>query len=197
MPRIPGALLAAAAALACALPASAQAPAAPADTAVSADSAFSADPAGDFVRDLADPVEAGVALGLGVYDHLRTHPAEWGGGADALLQRVASRAGGHVVGTSVRHGLAAALGRSTRWEPCGCTTVEERVEHVFLETFTDLDRSGRRVLSEPYLAGTLAASLAPAAWHPEVSLRDGLVSAGLSVVFTLASRVALELVPAP
>lgn len=164
--------------------------AAPADTAA-------VDPVRDFVVDLADPLSLGVAAGMGVFDHLRTVPDEWGGGADALVQRIASRAGGHVIGTSVRHGTAAALGRSTRWEPCECTSTEERVEHVFVETFTDRDRSGRRVLSEPYLAGTLSASLAPALWHPDVSLRDGLVGSAVSVVFTLASRILLEVVPLP
>jgi hypothetical protein len=161
------------------------------------DSAFAGDPVADFVHDLADPVTLGVAAGLGVWDHLWTRPAAWGGGADALAQRIASRAGGHVVGTSVRHGLAAALGRSTRWAPCGCDTAAERVEHVFLETFTDLDRSGQRVFSEPYLVGTLAGALAPVAWHPDVSLRDGIASAGLAVIFHLASRTALELIPVP
>jgi hypothetical protein len=165
--------------------------------AVPGDTLPASDPVRDFVTELADPVSLGVAGVLGLHDHVRTHPRAWGGGADALLQRVVSRAGGHVVGVSVRHGVASALGRSTRWEPCGCAPLGERVEHVFLETFTDLDRGGRRVLSEPYLAGTLAASLAPAAWHPEVSLRDGIASAGVSVILTLASRIVLELVPVP
>lgn len=165
-------------------------PAAAADTAA-------ADPVRDFVVDLTDPLSAGVAVGMGVVDHLRTVPDEWGGGADALVQRIASRAGGHVIGTSVRHGTAAALGRSTRWEPCECASAGERVEHVFVETFTDRDRSGRRVFSEPYLAGTLSASLAPALWHPDVSLRDGLVGSAVSVLFTLGSRIVLELVPLP
>lgn len=191
MRAIPRAL--AAAALACAMPALAQEPPAPAP----ADSAFSADPARDFVLDLADPVAGGVALGMGLWDHLRNEPDEWGRGGGALVQRIASRAGGHVVGTSVRHGVAAALGRSTRYEPCACTAAAERVEHVFVETFTDRDRAGRRVLSEPYLAGTLAGALAPVAWHPDVSVGDGLRGAGLSVAFTLASRVLLELVAPP
>jgi hypothetical protein len=151
----------------------------------------------DFVRDLADPLSLGSAAVMGLYDHLRTHPDEWGGGFDAFTQRIASRGGGHVIGTSVRHGLAAALGRSTAYEPCDCTGADRRVAHVFVETFTDRDRSGRRVVSEPYLAGTLAGSLAPVLWHPDVSLRDGLVGSGISVLFTLASRIALDLVPLP
>jgi hypothetical protein len=162
----------------------------PADTAAAV-------PVRDFLHDLADPVEAGVAVAMGMYDHLRTHPKAWGGGADALAQRIVSRAGGHVVGTSVRHGVAAALGRSTRYEPCRCTTSVERIEHALLETFTDRDRTGRRVFSEPYLAGTLAGSIAPALWHPDVSLRDGVVASGVSLLFTVAARIALELVPVP
>lgn len=196
MHRIAPAALAAALLACLAAPAAAQAdaplppPPAPADT-------LAPDAVRDFVLDLADPISLAVAAGLGVFDHLRTVPDEWGGGADALAQRIASRAGGHVIGTSVQHGLAAALGRSTRYEACGCEEASARVEHVFVETFTDRDRGGRRVFSEPYLAGTLAGSIVPALWHPDVSLRDGLVGSGVSVLFTLASRILLELVPLP
>ena len=126
--------------------------------------------------ELADPLALANALALGLYDHARTEPYEWGGGMDALTQRIASRAGGHVIGTSVRHGLAAVLGRSTNIEPCrGCASTEDRVAHAIVETFTDRDlATGRRVISEPYLAGTFAGAIAPTLWHPDGNLGDGL-----------------------
>lgn len=151
------------------------------------------DPIIAFAYDLADPGAAVSALLLGLYDHARTEPEEWGGGADALSARIASRAGGHVIGTSVRHGVAYWLGRSTKFEDCGCERTEDRVAHVFVETFTDRDRGGRRVFSEPFIAGTYAGALAPALWHPDVTLEDGVRSGTLSIVFTLAGRIFFEL----
>ena len=109
---------------------------------------------------------------------------------DALVQRIASRAGGHLVGTSVRHGLAAALGRSTDIEPCaGCTSTEDRVTHAIVDTFTDRDDGGRRVLSEPFLAGTFAGAIAPTLWNPDGNLGDGVKAGAWSILFTTAGRV--------
>jgi hypothetical protein len=149
------------------------------------------DPVRNFMYDLADPLALANALALGLYDHVRTEPYEWGGGMDAMTQRIASRAGGHVIGTSVRHGLAAVLGRSTAIEPCtGCASTEDRVTHAIVETFTDRDlATGRRVISEPYLAGTFAGAIAPTLWHPDGNLGDGLKAGAWSVLFTTAGRV--------
>ncbi|HEU0014982.1 MAG TPA: hypothetical protein VFQ45_14940 [Longimicrobium sp.] len=152
------------------------------------------DPVRDFVYDLADPIALGSAAALGLWDHLGDEPEEWSGDAGGLWQRMVSRAGGHVVGTSVRHGLAAALGRSTRWEPCrGCASMEDRVAHVITETFTDRDDGGRRVFSEPFIAGTYAGALAPALWHPDVSFMDGVQAGTLSIAFTVVGRIAWAL----
>lgn len=154
-----------------------------------ADSAALRDPVEVFIHDLADPVTLATAGALGLYDHARTEPYEWGGGFDALTQRIASRAGGHVIGTSVRHGVAAALNRSLAIERCGCADAEDRVAHAFIETFTDRDlTTGRRVFSEPFIAGTYAGALAPTFWHPDVDLVDGIKSGTLSILFTLAGR---------
>jgi predicted secreted protein len=152
------------------------------------------DPVRNFVYELADPLALANALALGLYDHARTEPYEWGGGLDALTQRIASRAGGHVIGTSVRHGLAAVLERSTEFEPCrGCVSAEDRINHAILETFTDRDATGERVLSEPFLAGTYAGAIAPTLWHPDSNLVDGLKSGTFSILFTVAGRVLFAL----
>lgn len=153
------------------------------------------DPVESFVTELVDPLALANALALGLYDHARTEPYEWGGGFDALTQRIASRAGGHVIGTSVRHGLAAVLGRSTAFEPCrGCASAEDRINHAIIETFTDRDlATGNRVLSEPYLAGTFAGAMAPTLWHPDSNLGDGVKAGAFSILFTVAGRVLFAL----
>jgi hypothetical protein len=162
-----------------------------ADSASFAADSAAADPVRNFMYDLADPLALANGLALGLYDHARTEPYEWGGGFDAMTQRIASRAGGHVIGTSVRHGLAAVLGRSTAIEPCtGCSSTEDRVTHAIVETFTDRDlATGRRVISEPYLAGTFAGAIAPTLWNPDGNLGDGVKAGVWSVLFTTAGRV--------
>lgn len=155
-----------------------------------ADSAAAADPVRAFIHDLADPVTLGSAAAMGLWDHIRTEPYEWGGGMDALSQRMLSRAGGHVIGTSVRHGLAAGLGRSVGEERCGCPEFEDRINHVIIQTFTDRDlATGERVFSEPFIAGTYAAALAPALWHPDVGLWDGVKGGTLSIAFNVAGKI--------
>ncbi|HEX6373231.1 MAG TPA: hypothetical protein VF006_30180 [Longimicrobium sp.] len=167
---------------------------APASDSITPDSTAAPDPVRGFIYDLADPLALANALVLGVYDHARTEPDEWGGGLDAMTQRIASRAGGHVIGTSVRHGLAAALGRSTDIEPCrGCASTEDRVTHALVEMFTDRDATGRRVVSEPFLAGTYAGAIAPTLWHPDSNLGDGLKAGTWSILFTAAGRVLFAL----
>jgi hypothetical protein len=146
-----------------------------------------------YTRDLADPIVAAQAVALGLYDHARTQPEEWGGGADGLGKRVLSRAGGHIVTQSVRHGMAAALNRSTEYRVCGCAEPERRAAHALFETFTDYDAQGRARLSTPFLAGTYAGALAPLAWHPDADAARALQSGTLALVFAVAGNVIREL----
>jgi hypothetical protein len=146
-----------------------------------------------YTGDLADPLVAAQALALGLYDHARTQPEEWGGGADALGKRVLSRAGGHVVTQSVRHGMAAVLNRSTEYRVCGCAEPERRAAHALFETFTDYDAQGRARVSTPFLAGTYAGALAPLLWHPDADAARALQSGTLALVFAVAGNVVREL----
>jgi hypothetical protein len=182
-------------------PAPARAQTVPADSApvdsVRADSA-APDRARAYVHDLADPIVGAQAVALGLWDHVRTQPEEWGGGADALGKRVLSRAGGHVVNQSVRHGLAAALDRTTTYRPCGCVDAEHRIAHALFETFTDYDSGGRARLSTPFLAGAYAGALAPLAWHPDADAAEALQSGTLSLLFAVAGNIVRELMePVP
>lgn len=130
---------------------------------------------------------------LGLWDHVRTEPDEWGGGADALGARILSRGGGHIVRESVRHGLAAALGRTTEYRPCGCDGPERRIAYAITETFTDYDVQGRRRLSTPFLAGTYAGALAPVLWHPDADAAEALQSGTMSLLWAIANNIVNEL----
>jgi hypothetical protein len=134
---------------------------------------------------------------LGLLDHVRTEPDEWGGGADALAARILSRSGGHVVRASVRHGLAAALGRTTEYRRCGCDGPERRIAYAITETFTDYDEQGRRRLSTPFLAGTYAGALAPVLWHPDADAAEALQSGTISLVWAIANSIVNELWASP
>lgn len=172
----------------------------PADSArAAADSVWVIDEArvDAYLGDLVSVGGAAWFIALGAWDHVRTEPDEWGGGADALAKRVASRAGGHVVGTSVRHGLAAALDRTTEYRPCGCEGAEHKVAYAITETFTDYDAQGRRRLSTPFLAGTYAGALAPVLWHPDADAAEALQSGTLSLLWAVASNIVNELWGAP
>jgi hypothetical protein len=150
-----------------------------------------------YLGDLVSVEGAVWTVALGLWDHVRTEPDEWGGGADALGARILSRAGGHLVQESVRHGLAAALGRTTEYRPCGCEGPERRIAYAITETFTDYDARGRRRLSTPFLAGTYAGALAPVLWHPDADAVRALQSGTLSLVWAIANNIVNEVWGAP
>ena len=146
-----------------------------------------------YLNDLASIESVAWFTVLGLWDHVRTEPDEWGGGADALGARIRSRGGGHIVRESVRHGLAAALGRTTEYRPCGCDGPERRIAYAITETFTDYDVQGRRRLSTPFLAGTYAGALAPVLWHPDADAAEALQSGTISLVWAIANNILNEL----
>jgi hypothetical protein len=130
-------------------------------------------------------------------DQMRTAPDAWGDGGEGFARRAASHAGSLVVEQSVRHGLAIALGRSTRYQRCECTGVVPRVGHAIRETFTDRDRENRRVVSFPRFAGVAAAAVAQPLWRPDVKMSEAAVSAGSTLLFEAAGNAVKELVGWP
>jgi len=145
-----------------------------------------------YVHDVLGP-GAWVGVGSGAtLEQVRTDPTQWGTGLGGFGDRLASTAGDLVVQESVRHGLAAALGRSTEYERCGCSAFGPRVSHAFLETFTDRDDAGRREFSVPRVAGAVAGGVAPMLWMPGATVASSAVSAGVSLLLTAAGNVASE-----
>lgn len=145
-----------------------------------------------YVRDVTDP---GAWLGVaaaGVWDHIRDDPDSWGGDADGLARRMASRGGQHIVSASTRHGVAAALDRSTEYRRCECTDPGGRIANAFLETYTDRDRQGRRAVSIPRIAGAYAGALAPLAWRPDTDVGDAVRDGTLSLAFSIVGSLLTE-----
>jgi len=150
-----------------------------------------------YARDLIGP---GALLGTATsatVDQMRTDPHEWGDGGEGFARRAASHAGSLAVEQTVRHGLAVALGRSTRYQRCECSGVGARVGHAVRETLTDRDQAGRRAVSIPRLAGVFAAAAAQPLWRPDVRVSDAAVSAGSSLVIQTAGNALKELLGWP
>jgi hypothetical protein len=97
-----------------------------------------------------------------------------------------------VVQESVRHGLAAVLNRSVSYQPCSCKNVAGRIGNALLETVTDRDRTGDRMIAIPRFAGAYAGALAESTWRPDDTSLE-VVSIGLSsVVFGAVGNLAKE-----
>lgn len=146
----------------------------------------------NYLHDLVGPPAlVRVAVG-GMLDQVQDKPEAWDEDADGLARRLASRAGRTVVRESVRHGVAALMHRSTEYQPCNCRGFGRRVEHAFLETFTDRRADGSRALSIPRFAGAYAGSFARLAWEPGRDAGDALLGTTMSFGFTAVINIARE-----
>jgi len=135
----------------------------------------------------------GMVLGSGV-QQARNTPSAWGGGAGGFGKRMASNFGSLVAQETVRHGLAAAMGRSTDYVRCNCRSFGGRIRNGFVETFTDRDREGRRAFSVPRVAGAVAGAVAPLLWWPGGSARGAATGAVASLGVALGGDVLDEFV---
>ena len=132
--------------------------------------------------------------GTSAYDHIRDDPEEWGDDADGLGRRVASNAGRIVVGQTTRHGVAAVMGHSTRYQRCQCSGFGSRVGHALLETATDRKRSGSRAVAVPRVAGAFAGAFSQMLWRPDITASEAAVDAGGALVYGAAVNVVRELI---
>jgi len=145
----------------------------------------------NYLHELAGPGALVGIIGGGVLDQLRHQNAAVGG----LGGRIGSNATQAVVQTSVRHGLAALMHRSTdnRYQFCECHGFGPRVQHALLETFTDRRADGSRALAVPRIAGTYAGDFAGLAWEHDRSAGGVAAGATLSLGFSALFNIAREL----
>ena len=145
----------------------------------------------NYLHELAGPGALVGIIGGGVLDQLRHQNAAVGG----LGGRIGSNATQAVVQTSVRHGLAALMHRSTdnRYQFCECHGFGPRVQHALLEAFTDRRADGSRALSVPRIAAAYAGRFAGLAWERDRNAGDVLRGTTLSFGFKALFNVAREL----
>jgi hypothetical protein len=147
----------------------------------------------NYLHDLAGPSALIGVVGGGLLGELRQKTATFDDGSDGLAQRLASRMGQQAVEVSVRHGLAAAMHRSTEYQPCDCHGFGPKVAHALLETFTDHRDDGSRALSVPRIAGAYAGNFARLTWDHSQSAGDAALGGALSLGFNALFNVAREL----
>jgi hypothetical protein len=143
----------------------------------------------NYLHDLAGPGAFVGVIGSGLLDQFG-HKND---GAEGLAGRIGSHAGQAVVQTSVRHGLAALMHRSTDYQPCECTGFGRQVEHALLETFTDRGADGSRALSVPRIAGAYAGGFARLAWERDRNAADVALGTTVSLGFSALFNIAREL----
>ena len=141
----------------------------------------------NYLKDLAGPSTAMRVIGGGLLTGLRDDKT-------VLGHEFASRIGQMAIETSVHHGLAAAMGHSTEYQPCNCKGFGKKVQHALVETFTDRRADGTRAIAFPRMTGAYAGRFARLAWeHDGSGAQDVLVSTTLSFGFTAIINVAREL----
>jgi hypothetical protein len=145
----------------------------------------------NYLHDLTSPAAFIGVVGGPLIGYLREKPSLRD--SDAMREQMLSRAGQAVVQLSVRHGLAAIMGRSTSYQPCDCKGFGPRVSHALLETFTDRRADGTRALSIPRFAGAYAGSFSRMAWEHEGNAGSVAMSTTMSFGFSALVNVAKEL----
>ncbi len=64
--------------------------------------------------------------------------------------------------------------------------------HGVVSAFTDVDRNGNRVFSEPLIVGTAAGAAVPLMWQPQYGVGDAAASAALTIGLSAAGNVLRE-----
>jgi hypothetical protein len=146
---------------------------------------------GDYVNDLVGPWALVGIVGRSGVDQAREDPEAWGDDSDGFSKRLGSNAGRRFVQATVHHSLAAALGRTTDYHPCGCTGLGGKLGNSFLEAVTDHDAQGRRLLSVPQLAGNYAGAFAQLTWRPDGDAAEAAINGTLAIGFTAAGNFLL------
>ncbi len=114
----------------------------------------------EYRADLIGFVALGRVLWSSSYDQTVQSPEVWPRTAESYGRRLLTRSVQLVTIETVRHGVAAAMGRDPAYVKCGCDGVGPRMGHVFKAVVTDFDMTGQRRVGWPRFAGALAGSLA-------------------------------------
>ena len=121
----------------------------------------------------------------------RNSPEEWGPTWEGFGRRVASSFGKKAIKQTTKFGLDEALKVDSHYYRSKDKSVGARVGNALISPVTARNRSGKRVVGIPNLAGTYASNIiAREAWYPDRydwkdGVRSGTISLGFSAAFNL------------
>jgi len=120
----------------------------------------------------------------------RNSPPEWGQGPEGYARRVASDYAASAIGDTTKYGVARLLHHDPSFTTCQCEGFGPRLGHALAAPFTARTRSGRRVMSPAFFAGTVAGRVIPAAtWYPA---EHGVLSGLELTVSSVAAKMAID-----
>lgn len=149
-----------------------------------------------FAFDAFGPYAFGIAALAGGYQQATKAPPEWGVGAGAFGERVASNFGIQMVTTATRYGMAEALREDTAYYPCDCAGLFRRFRHAVVSTITARHGSyGHTTFSVSGLVAPYAGTMTALAWYPNrYGVKDGFRMGNYNLAGQAVENLALEFI---
>ena len=133
-----------------------------------------------------------------LWDHMRTAPHEWGGGAPGLGKRFGSVFGGHLIKTSVHFTVSRALHEELEYRPSGKEGFTPRLKYALLSTvITHKTTTGKPTMATGEVAGVVTSGFVSRLWYPARlhTFAAGATSSGISLGVDAGSNVVREFWP--
>jgi hypothetical protein len=121
-------------------------------------------------------------------------PSEWGGQWEGFGKRMASNFGRNMIRNTIVYGSDEALKLDSHFYRSEKRNFSSRVVNALISPVTARNRSGKRVVGVPRLAGTYASSfIATYAWFPDRydhvdAFRSGSISLGTNALYNLVKE---------
>ena len=144
-----------------------------------------------FINSMVGPFSIARTIGTAGISTWRNSPEEWGPTWEGFGRRVASNFGKKAIKQTTKFGLDEVLKVDSHYYRSKDKSVGARVGNALISPVTARNRSGKRVVGIPNLAGTYTSSIiAREAWYPDRydwkdGVRSGTISLGFSAAFNL------------
>jgi hypothetical protein len=124
-------------------------------------------------------------------------PKEWGGGAEGYGKRVGNAFARHVLDSTLKYGISAALHEDNRYFVSGQTGFFRRTKYAIKSTLLARHDNGNQYFSFSRVGGVAGAAFISRAWQPRstTSAGDGAVSFGISMGSDIGFNVFREFWP--
>ncbi len=149
-----------------------------------------------FAFDAFGPYAFAKAALSGGFQQASNSPPEWGGGAGAFGERVASNFGIQLVTTTTRYGMAEILREDAAYYRCECTGFLSRFRHALISTVTARrGEDGHTAFSFSGLLSPYAGTMTALAWYPDrYGVKDGFRMGNYNLAGQAVGNLALEFI---